>query len=191
MSRSDLQNTHISENLTDILRSILDIVGVFNSPERDSAMLESAGLTLERALFPLLVNIGQFGPIGVSELAERVGRDYSTVSRQTARLEELGLISRQQRRSDRRTREAVVTSRGRTATDAVDGARERLALELFHDWSRPDFEHLVQLLRVLADGLVKTPPPGSTLAREHRAKLFDAKSEAIGVERDGLSDRGA
>ena len=163
MSTTDLQNTHILENLPSLLRSILDIVGVWNSPERDAAMLESAGLTLERALFPLLVLIGQFGPVGVGELAERVGRDYSTVSRQTARLMELGLIARNQRPTDRRTREAVVTPKGRATTDAVDAARERLAMKLFKNWRRQDFDHLVQLLRTLADGLIETPPPGSRL----------------------------
>ncbi|HEX7781976.1 MAG TPA: MarR family transcriptional regulator [Sphingobium sp.] len=158
------------EKLPDLLRSILDIVGIFNSPQRDAAMLESAGLTLERALYPLLVNIGNFGPIGVIDLAERVGRDYTTVSRQTARLEELGLISRRKSPSDRRTREAVVTARGRAATDAVDGARERLALELFHDWRHDDFDQLARLLRTLADGLADTPAPGSRLARERKEK---------------------
>lgn len=168
MTKKHLDNVHISRNVPNILRSILDIVGVFNSAERDSAMLESAGLKLERALFPLLVNIGQFGPIGVRELAERVGRDYTTVSRQTARLEELGLILRQKSLTDRRMHEAAVTPRGRAATDAVDHARERLAMALFQDWRLADFDHLVELLRTLADGLVETPPPDTGLARAMR-----------------------
>jgi DNA-binding MarR family transcriptional regulator len=167
---NELDRGHIARNVPDILRSILDIVGVFNSPERDSAMLESAGLKLERALFPLLVNIGQFGPIGVRELAERVGRDYTTVSRQTSRLEELGLVSRKKSLTDRRMHEAVVTPPGQAATDAVDQARERLALALFQDWQPDDFDHLVELLRTLADGLVETPPPNTRLALAMRKR---------------------
>ena len=170
MSAPELQDVHIVEKLPDLLRSILDIVGIFNSPERDAAMLESAGLTLERALYPLLVLIGKFGPIGVFALAERVGRDYTTVSRQTARLEELGLVTRQKSPTDRRTREAVVTERGQAAAAAVDHAREKLALELFHDWHRDDFDQLARLMRTLADGLADTPAPGSRLARELNAK---------------------
>ncbi|QLC24864.1 MarR family transcriptional regulator [Parasphingopyxis algicola] len=176
MSTSRLDDKHIVGALPEMLSSILDIVGVFNSPERDAAMLESAGLKLERALFPLLVLIGNLGPIGVSDLAERVGRDYSTVSRQTARLEALGLVTRRRSPNDKRSREAIVTKRGRLATEAVDGARERLALELFSGWNGKDFDQLVRLLRTLADGLVDTPAPGSRLADERKAKVLKARS---------------
>lgn len=116
-------------------------------------MLAAAGLSLERALFPLLVLVERLGPIGVVDLAGRVGRDYTTVSRQVARLEELGLVSRRSSASDRRVREAAITPQGKTATDAVDAARERMALRLFCEWERPDFDDLVRLLRRLADGM--------------------------------------
>ncbi|RXH56432.1 MarR family winged helix-turn-helix transcriptional regulator [Granulicella sibirica] len=155
---------HIRSSLPDLHRSVLDIVGIFNSPERDAAMLESAGLTLERALFPLLVLISKYGPIGVVDVATRVGRDYTTVSRQVARLEELGLVARRAASSDRRTREATVTPQGRAATDAVDAARERLALRMFRNWCRADYDQLLRLTRMLADGLDETPAPGSKLA---------------------------
>jgi DNA-binding MarR family transcriptional regulator len=65
-----------------------------NRPERDEELLALAGLTLERALFPLLVFVERKGPIGVVDLAASVGRDYTTASRQVARLEDLGLVER-------------------------------------------------------------------------------------------------
>ena len=145
---------------------MLEIVGIFNSPDRDAAMLESAGLTLERALFPLLVLIGKYGPIGVVDVASRVGRDYTTVSRQLGRLEQLGLVDRRASPADRRTREASLTPQGRTATTAVDAARTRLALRMFRNWSRADYDQLLRLTRMLADGLDETPAPGSKLAEK-------------------------
>ena len=157
MSTDKVQNTHISDALPALHRSLLDIVGVINEPERDEAMLAMAGLSLERALFPLIVLIERLGPIGVVELAARVGRDYTTVSRQVARLEALGLVSRRASSADRRVREAVITPQGKTATDAVDAARERMAEVLFRDWSRGDFDELVRLLRMLADGMNQSP----------------------------------
>jgi len=134
-------------------RSLIDILSEMNRPERDEVMLAAAGLSLERALFPLLVLVERLGPIGVVELAGRVGRDYTTVSRQVARLEELGLVTRRPSSRDKRVREALITPEGKTATDAVDAARERMALALFADWSRQDFDELVRLLRMLADGM--------------------------------------
>ena len=75
-------------------------------------MLEMAGLSFERALFPLLVLVERLGPIGVGKLGGRVGRDYTTVSRQVARLEQIGLVTRRASKADRRVREALITPKG-------------------------------------------------------------------------------
>ena len=157
MSTNNMQNTHILRSLPDLHRALIDIVSVMNRPERDAEMLRMAGLTLERALFPLLVLVERLGPIGVVDLAGRVGRDYTTVSRQVARLEALGLVERHAGQADRRVREAVITSQGKAATDAVDAARARMALALFGTWSPGDFDDLVRLMRRFADGLNAAP----------------------------------
>jgi DNA-binding MarR family transcriptional regulator len=153
VSRKKLNKAHISASLPQLHRALIDIASTMNRPERDADMLEMAGLPLERALFPLLVLVERLGPIGVVDLASRVGRDYSTVSRQVARLEELGLVSRRASASDARVREAVITEQGEVANRAIDAAREQLAFGIFKDWSREDFDQLVQLMRRLADGM--------------------------------------
>jgi DNA-binding MarR family transcriptional regulator len=150
MSTDRVQNTHIEELLPDLHQALVDIVNVMNSPERDADLLEKAGLTLERALFPLLVLVERLGPIGIVELADRVGRDYTTVSRQVARLEELGLATRRLSTADKRVREATITPEGKVAADAVDVARRRMVVDMFRDWSRSDFDDLTRLLKMLA-----------------------------------------
>ena len=157
MSRNKVQNTHIRAKLPQLHRSLIDIAGVLNRPENDAAMLERAGLSLERALFPLIVLVERLGPIGVVDLAGRVGRDYTTVSRQVARLEELGLVTRRINARDGRIREAAITPAGKAATDAVDKARANLAVKLFRDWSEQDFDDLVRLLRLFADQIENLP----------------------------------
>ena len=184
MSKKESSKEHIRESLPELHSSVLDIVGIFNSPERDAANLESAGLTLERALFPLLVLVGKYGPIGVVDMATRVGRDYTTVSRQVARLEQLGLVARHANSADRRSREATLTLQGRAAANAVDAARERLALQMFRNWSRDDYDQLVRLTRMLADGLEATPSPGSRLA-ESMAEVGRVSKGARGKVQKG------
>lgn len=157
MSTNKVHNAHIRRNLPSLHRALMEIVSVINRPEQDAAMLDAAGLSLERALFPLIVMVERLGPIGVVDLASRVGRDYTTVSRQIARLEELGLVTRHPGATDRRVREARITPQGKSATDAVDRARETMALALFEDWSREDFDDLTVLLEKLAQGLVANP----------------------------------
>ena len=161
MPTNTMQNRHILEFLPSLHRSLIELVSAMNQPERDAAMLEAAGLKLERALFPLLVAIERLGPIGVGNLAGGVGRDHTTVSRQVARLEALGLVQRQAGAVDRRVREAVITRQGKLATDAVDRASERMALELFKDWSAEEFDALVRLTRRLAEGMRGGPAPAA------------------------------
>ena len=158
-----MQNTHMSDQLRRLHGALLDIVGAMNRPQRDEALIKEAGIPLDRALFPLLVSIERFGPIGVVELADRVGRDYTTVSRQVAKLESLGLAVRQQNADDRRLREAVITAKGKAMTDLVDAARERIGRAIFATWEARDFAELVRLTRKFADEVNNDTPVGRSV----------------------------
>ncbi|WP_200821601.1 MarR family winged helix-turn-helix transcriptional regulator [Bryocella elongata] len=148
-----MQTTHISTQLRELHRATLDIVSAMNKPQRDEVLIREAGIPLDRALFPLLVGVERFGPIGVVDLAYRAGRDYTTVSRQVAKLEELGLVKRQPSKSDRRVREAAITPKGKAMTNLVDAARERLGRVIFKTWEPDDLDDLVRLMRRFADAL--------------------------------------
>jgi len=153
VSIKNVQNAHISAQLRDLHGSLVEIVGVMNRPQRDEAMVREAGISLDRALFPLLVLVERLGPIGVVELADRVGRDYTTVSRQVAKLESLGLVVRQASALDRRVRESVITEKGKAMTDRVDDARERIGVSIFSTWDEDDFDNLVRLMRKFAEDI--------------------------------------
>jgi DNA-binding MarR family transcriptional regulator len=153
VSIKNVQNAHISAQLRDLHGSLVEIMGVMNRPQRDEAMVREAGISLDRALFPLLVLVERLGPIGVVELADRVGRDYTTVSRQVAKLESLGLVVRQASALDRRVRESVITEKGKAMTDRVDDARERIGVSIFSTWDEGDFDNLVRLMRKFAEDI--------------------------------------
>ena len=157
-SRKNVQNTHMSEQLRVLHGALIDIVSIMNRPQRDEMMVREAGISLDRALFPLLVGIERRGPIGVVDLADRVGRDYTTVSRQVAKLESLGLVERQAGAADRRVREAIVTPKGKAMTDAVDKARERIGRAIFASWDERDVAELVRLMRKFADAVNDDAP---------------------------------
>lgn len=151
----NVQNTHISgnpDNYDKLHNTLLGIVGTFNRPQRDEMMIAQSGIPLDRALFPLLVQIGRFGPIGIVELADRVGRDYTTVSRQVAKLEQSGLAQRQKNVRDKRINEAVITAQGKGLTDRIDQVRTQVYQQLFQSWAPEEYQQLVQLLsRFAAD----------------------------------------
>lgn len=72
--------------------ALVDLITTMNRSQRRESLLEAAGASLDSALFPLLVGIARYGPVGVVELADRAGRDYTTVSRQVSKLQSLNLI---------------------------------------------------------------------------------------------------
>ncbi|CAD7036765.1 MarR family transcriptional regulator [Pseudorhizobium endolithicum] len=152
-SREPVQNTHIRQKIRELHGSLIDIVTLMNRPQRDEALVREAGIALDRALFPLLVGIERRGPIGIVDLAAGVGRDYTTVSRQVAKLESLGLAERRQSAADRRVNEAVITAKGKAMTDNIDAARERIALAVFATWEADEVDDLVRLMRKFADAM--------------------------------------
>ncbi len=152
-----VQNTRKNAQLRDLHRAVLDLMGVMNRPQPDEALIAEAGISLERALFPLLVVIERRGPIGIVELADRVGRDHTTVSRQVARLESLKLVGRRASPRDRRVREVAAAARGKAMVRAIDGARERLLAPVLEQWSERDLDRLAGLMRRFVDDLLALP----------------------------------
>lgn len=146
-----MYNTYMNEDILQIYEAVLDIVGLLNQPQRDMALIREAGVSIDRALFPLLVVIERRGPIKVVDLAGLVGRDYTTVSRQTAKLESLELITRRTNPNDRRVSQMAVTPKGKEITEALDRARERLLGLILEGWSESDRKTLGVLLRRFAD----------------------------------------
>jgi len=147
----------VNRQILELHHTLVDLVGLMNQPQRDSALLQEAGVGLDRALFPLLAGIERRGPIGVVELANLAGRDYTTVSRQVAKLESLGLIARRPSKADKRVREAKITAKGLRMTTRIQAARERIATALFANWTRRDLQDLARLMHRFTDDLSTVP----------------------------------
>lgn len=92
--------------------------------------------------------------LSVAELADKVGRDYTTVSRQLAKLEELGLIERCDGEGDRRRRETTLSVDGKKMVRAISAARRRLLTKVLEPWSEGDKAALAKFLRRFADDMI-------------------------------------
>ena len=152
-----VRNAHDKNQLRELHGAMVDLMALMNRPQRDQALLREPNITLDRALFPLLVGIERFGPIGVSDLAERAGRDHTTVSRQVAKLVELGLVESRAGTRDRRITEATLSKDGRVLVAALHSARHRMAEPILAKWSEKDFNALVLLMRRFVDDLMAMP----------------------------------
>jgi DNA-binding MarR family transcriptional regulator len=151
----NVNNTHSPEILRRLHGAVIDLVDELNRPRRDDRLIEEAGIPLDRALFPLLARIWRYGPIGVVDLADRTGRDHTTVSRQMTKLEELSLIERKASAKDKRVREATVSAKGLAMIAALNAARERLANRILVSWTDEELDQLGKLLRRFADDLMR------------------------------------
>ena len=106
----------------------------------------------------MLNRVEELGPMRASDLAAALNLDASTISRQTHKLVDVGLIERTIDPVDGRACLLAVSERGREAlTEAVAFRRAQLA-ELLKEWSNRDRGNLTALLDRLADDLQQPSP---------------------------------
>ena len=135
--------------------ALVELIGFINDPRQDWRMMAEAGLDLDPVFLPLLVRLGS-GPAAVVELAGRLGRDHSTMSRQLTRLEAAELVERSVSQTDGRVRTARLTAKGEAAVAALSAARRRLLDRVVVGWRPGERETLGRLLGRLAEGLKST-----------------------------------
>ena len=145
----------MKRDIQKLREALLDITGVLNRPQPDAALIVRAGVDLDRALFPLLVRVERRGPLGIGELAQLCGRNYTTVSRQITKLESRGLVARTANEQDARIKEVVITEKGRVMTGALDGARQKIITSILADWDKEEVTELARLLRKLANAALQ------------------------------------
>ena len=141
-----MHNARMSDWSDEVHAVLLRLNGYMNRPDIDQAFLARAGVKLDRALFPLLTRIGLYHPISVVELANLVGRDHSTVSRQAAKLEALGLVERRAARGDQRVRLLEPSASGRKMLEQFSLARRKFLAERLDDWTDEERSMLLDLL---------------------------------------------
>ena len=134
---------------------------------------QAAGAPLGKEGYWLLVRVEEIGPMRTSDLAAALKLDASTVSRQTHKLVDAGLLERRVDPGDGRACLLAVSERGRQSlAEAVAFRRLQLA-ELLQAWSARDRGQLTALLDRLADDLQRQAPSpdaggGSTARRRQR-----------------------
>src|SRR5947209_19596295 len=113
-------DTEASPEMTQIERGLTTIVRWGNLPRvRERFTAAAAGMDLDRASYGVLFRLEE-GPARLSDLAQRVGVDISTLSRQVHHPEAAGLVGRRGMGEDRRA--ALLSARG-CARGRVDRVR--------------------------------------------------------------------
>lgn len=91
--------------------------------------------SMDRAAYLLLNRLDQKGPMGVKQLAESMGIDSSTVTRQVAPLVESGMVKRTSHPEDGRAVLLELSTRGLARLSDVRSSRRDLMEQVTEDWS--------------------------------------------------------
>ena len=138
----------LERSLTEAARAMLRL-GV---PQ--SALPE--GVSIDRAGYWLLVRASERAPVRLSDLAECVELDLSTVSRQMRDLVASGLMVKVPDPHDGRASLLSLSDRGRAVLEAVSEARRDLLAEAMDDWTDEERGALAGGLSRLSAGLQHT-----------------------------------
>ncbi|MFF2041351.1 MarR family winged helix-turn-helix transcriptional regulator [Kitasatospora sp. NPDC058170] len=108
---------------------------------------------LDRAAYLLLDRLERHGPANIKALADALGVDSSTVTRQVAPLVAAGLVGRVQDPADRRAVRLALTPLGARRLAEVLAGRAELARRLVADWPPEEQRAFCALLARFNDSM--------------------------------------
>lgn len=129
----------------------MTIVREFSLASAQERFIAAAGVSVERAGFGVLRCLSERDELRVSELAQFLGVETSTMSRHVKSLERGGLVARAEDPLDRRAARVGLTPAGDGVLRLLREARHRYFTELLVGWSEDDREVLAPLLDRLAN----------------------------------------
>ena len=115
----------------------------------------SAGLDqpIERSAVSILGMLARHGSIRMSRLAQLVGLDRSTISRQIGAVVDSGFVERIEDTADARATLLTLTAAGRSVQQKLDHAWRSIAMSLVADWDYDDQVDFSRLLTRFAAGM--------------------------------------
>ncbi len=111
------------------------------------------GVSINRTGHWLLVRVSESAPIRLSEIADSVELDLSTLSRQVRDLVTAGLLAKVPDPADGRASLLSLTEQGAAVLEAVSEARRRVLAAAIADWTDEERNALASGLLRLGGGL--------------------------------------
>jgi DNA-binding MarR family transcriptional regulator len=142
MSADTPGTTVLLEQLGQLLRQLTRLTG---------GAEDWPGMTTSQRI--ALVELGQEGPLRVSDLARRMGTSTPTASRAVDALEALGLVTRAAEAGDRRALSIALSTAGRTVIDARLARAADVFAPATASLSAAERRQLLSLLRRMTDAL--------------------------------------
>jgi DNA-binding MarR family transcriptional regulator len=153
-SRVDEDGVSAPSELSEIEHAFTTIVRWGNLPRVRERFVTAAGMALDRPSYSVLFRLEEGGPARLSDLAQRLGLDLSTTSRQVHHLEVAGLVQRAVVEEDRRAALLSLTDEGKELVGRIRQAKRAVITEILAGWTHDEREELARVLTRLADEIV-------------------------------------
>jgi DNA-binding MarR family transcriptional regulator len=133
--------------LGELTNAITSVTRLAHSNKLYDAMGARAGLDLRPYLFGVLSRIRDMQPVRMSDVADEMDYDRSTVSRHVAELVTLGCVRRLADPGDGRVVILELTPAGEAALEKVFRAWNTTLDEITSDWKPADQKRFLQMLQ--------------------------------------------
>ncbi|MFC6261409.1 MarR family winged helix-turn-helix transcriptional regulator [Levilactobacillus fujinensis] len=137
-----------------IFEALFEIVTFFNQTEEDRKLLERAHVKLDAPTLPIIMRVDHQPGISIGELADQIGRNHSSISRQVDKLIAAGWLEETERR-DKRVRQVILSPNGKQTVHQIKIAREaaiRQRLAKYSDADRGELLRVLQRLSAVLNG---------------------------------------
>jgi DNA-binding MarR family transcriptional regulator len=138
-----------------IHRALIEINNFFNNPHEDRALIKYATVSLEDSELALIVRVSLSKTTNITKLAEQVGRDRTTVSRQITKLQSKGLIYCKVVEDDRRNKFVYLSDKGKGLVSLIKQGRYDAMDEIYDGWSERDLEEASRVVIRMARSMNK------------------------------------
>jgi DNA-binding MarR family transcriptional regulator len=145
-----MNSNHAHEHVREVLQLLVRRFGLL---QKDSA--QCCGISVIQS--HILYEVSRRGRLSLNELAEALGVDTSTLSRQVQQLVESGLLDRTPDANDRRYVILSLTDAGVRQTVAIAGQMEDYIQHLFIHIPQEKQEQVLESLGILNDAMSKSP----------------------------------
>lgn len=139
------------DSIARIESALILLVRRATDPRGNRRINQAAGIEIERASAVMLARVEELEPARLSDLAEAVGVDTSTASRQVARLVEHGLVDRGADPDDRRASAHRLSPAGRSARRKLAAARRQWFEDVLAGFDPVEREQFAGLLERFVD----------------------------------------
>jgi DNA-binding MarR family transcriptional regulator len=151
-----LEETPAPEPVGQIEQALGALLRLTRTPRFAETVRQRAGAEVDRASYAVLVRVAELGPVRLSELAQYLGLDVSTVSRQVQQLEQRGLIDRSPDPLDGRAALLDLSARGREQTQRMRDAWCETVADVVKTWKASDIARFGSLIDRFVSDVVKS-----------------------------------